>query len=606
MRFLYVIMILFPAICLSQTKMDTIEVRIKNLPETYHDTIYYELGKMQIDSNNYEKSIPYFKKSIDLAKKYNHSNQIVYSNFFLGVAYFYLVQFGQSIECFLEVIKYSNQTKLIRYTVSAYNEIGLIYLELNNYQEALNNIQSALNLKRKYNITDAIIINEFNIALCYNHLNQYDISIEMFLKIIKECMDCDDVVLMNSYLGLIDSYLATRNFNNARYYINKLFNFKIYDRSLLSRIYYYLSQFAEETGVKDSVKFYLNKGLQYALESNDHIEIIRDKTLLAKLYEQDGNYEKALKLTNEVNQLKDTINKPNLIEKFRDSYVDLANFESGQIIHAKEASIQRNQQLIVLLGIIVVLLIATFFFAYKNASIRKRLNEKLSDKVFERTHELNSFLYRTSHDLAGPLATMKGLIHLVDKNKHSEDISSYLDKMKLTSAKQERIINRLEAVSRINATPLKPERINLRTFLKDTVDKVKDGFLIAPEIIIKGNPDAVIDRELTAGIIENLLNNCYNHVDNREPNQKIRIEIINDNNLVVSVIDTGTGIIEGQENKIFDLFFSGIDKHHRTGIGLYFAKVAVERLGGQIILKNNRKPTIFEIRLPSIRSRRII
>ena len=65
-----------------------------------------------------------------------------------------------------------------------------------------------------------------------------------------------------------------------------------------------------------------------------------------------------------------------------------------------------------MIGLLLTLLI----FTDNYASIQKNVNKILSDRVLEKTLELNSFLYRISHDLAGPLATMKGLIKLVDSN----------------------------------------------------------------------------------------------------------------------------------------------------------------------------------------------
>jgi signal transduction histidine kinase len=245
-----------------------------------------------------------------------------------------------------------------------------------------------------------------------------------------------------------------------------------------------------------------------------------------------------------------------------------------------------------------VLSIVTFVFAYKNATIRKKLNEKLSDEVYERTHELNTFLYRTSHDLAGPLARIRGLLKLIHYPLNKEETGEYLDRINLTTEKMAEVIGRLESISKINVTPLFPEKINLENFLNNIIQKIKNGYDISPEVRITGETHVTTDKNLLGHIVQNLLHNSFNHIDRREKDKKIFINVINNRDLTIVIGDTGTGIIEGHESKIFDLFFSSTDKNNRAGIGLYFASIAAKRLGGKISLKHKRKPTLFEVFIP--------
>jgi signal transduction histidine kinase len=245
-----------------------------------------------------------------------------------------------------------------------------------------------------------------------------------------------------------------------------------------------------------------------------------------------------------------------------------------------------------------ILSIITFVFAYKNASIRKKLNEKLSDEVYERTSELNTLLYRTSHDLAGPLARMKGLLKLINAPMNESETKQYMYRLNMTTEKLGEVIDRLESISKINLTPLSIEKINLEYFLEDTIQKTRNGSDLTTEIEIKGDKYFITDKKLLGHIIQNLLQNSYNHIDRRELDQKIFIKVSNDKKLNIIVGDTGTGIMDGHEKKIFELFFSGIDKNNRAGIGLYFANIAAKRLGGSVLLKQKRKPTLFEVQIP--------
>jgi signal transduction histidine kinase len=66
-------------------------------------------------------------------------------------------------------------------------------------------------------------------------------------------------------------------------------------------------------------------------------------------------------------------------------------------------------------------------------------------------------------------------------------------------------------------------------------------------------------------------------------------------NMVIEIEDNGIGIPEKYTLKIFDLFFVANEKNRGSGIGLYQAMMAADRLNGTIKVKNSSKPTIFSV-----------
>jgi signal transduction histidine kinase len=80
---------------------------------------------------------------------------------------------------------------------------------------------------------------------------------------------------------------------------------------------------------------------------------------------------------------------------------------------------------------------------------------------------------------------------------------------------------------------------------------------------------------------------------------KGRSKLSNDEKLIVTIIDNGLGIPEDLQDKVFDMFFHGAAKSGGTGLGLYMARKAIERLGGNIqLISGQPRNTIFEIILP--------
>lgn len=69
-----------------------------------------------------------------------------------------------------------------------------------------------------------------------------------------------------------------------------------------------------------------------------------------------------------------------------------------------------------------------------------------------------------------------------------------------------------------------------------------------------------------------------------------------DNRFVISVQDSGEGIVESDIKRIFDPFFT--TKAGHAGLGLYLAKQAMEARGGEISCENNPGSTKFILSFP--------
>ena len=70
--------------------------------------------------------------------------------------------------------------------------------------------------------------------------------------------------------------------------------------------------------------------------------------------------------------------------------------------------------------------------------------------------------------------------------------------------------------------------------------------------------------------------------------------------LTTHIEDNGFGIQQGDEDKVFNIFFKGSPRPGGTGLEVYTSKIAAEKLGGTISLKKPMKNTVFEITLPTI------
>jgi signal transduction histidine kinase len=270
----------------------------------------------------------------------------------------------------------------------------------------------------------------------------------------------------------------------------------------------------------------------------------------------------------------------------------------------------------IMLGIILLLLVIVLVFAYRSLTFRSRLNKKLDAMVKEKTKELiesntqlvksrselDSFLYRTSHDIRGPIATLLGLTSLAKLEAKDSLMSTYLEKINVTADKLNEVISRLTNVSQINSQPLNVQDTDVFNTINEVVNELKEEYLNGVSFKLVGPPPSNIktDKILLKIILENLLQNSFKFSDSKERNSFVKLDIQQNGNLELIVTDNGVGIKSEYKDKIFDLFFVASETERGSGIGLYQALLATQKLNGKIELIHNRKPTKFKLIFPEL------
>jgi len=182
---------------------------------------------------------------------------------------------------------------------------------------------------------------------------------------------------------------------------------------------------------------------------------------------------------------------------------------------------------------------------------------------------------------------------------------NYLKKLDVTADRMNTILTRLMIVNHINSSVLLPVGVNF----KEIIDEIfaferKKGlpprFLITSEI----EPDCSIvsDAALVRIILENLIDNAikfYNTSDRLNP--FVKVKLTKQAGFVkVSVEDNGIGMKHSGGKDIFQMFMRASERSEIGGIGLYLAKIASEKIGGEVnLVQSDSKGSLFDVILPS-------
>ena len=238
----------------------------------------------------------------------------------------------------------------------------------------------------------------------------------------------------------------------------------------------------------------------------------------------------------------------------------------------------------------------------------KRINAGLEEKVMERTQalevankELNDLLYRSSHDLRSPITKIMGLLGLANAEAmptgtvlgHIGRTMEGLDAQNLSICELGAIRDHISV----------PASLDLRDTLEEVLAESKTRFdFDTSEVMLelKAGMVCAVDRYLLKIAVREIVANALSF--GGAPGAKVRILAHKEgNHFRMAVVDQGPGIPAGIQQTLFDLFVKGNNSPGHFGLGLYKARLAVQRMGG--LLSHRSEPgagTVFEIEMRSV------
>ncbi|WP_034041923.1 sensor histidine kinase [Wocania ichthyoenteri] len=272
---------------------------------------------------------------------------------------------------------------------------------------------------------------------------------------------------------------------------------------------------------------------------------------------QDGSFD-----SNNIDEekAKDSLYIQKLIAKFKNENAPIEirykNEVLSTIYYGNSPLINKLKYYPLALILIIVLFIAVIFFFYS------------SNKNATQNKLWSGMAKETAHQIGTPLSSLIGWTEIL-KSEHVNpeyifEIEKDVDRLQTITER----FSKIGSIPTLEVADIIEETINSYDYLKSRSSKLIDFEITTPT----GDIPVKLNKQLYSWVIENLVKNA---IDAMKGRGKLTVEISQlENNIKVSVTDTGKGIPKNQFKKIFEPGFT--TKKRGWGLGLSLTKRIVE------------------------------
>lgn len=230
-----------------------------------------------------------------------------------------------------------------------------------------------------------------------------------------------------------------------------------------------------------------------------------------------------------------------------------------------------------------------------------RLSEKIQENEYQLEKECDEVRERIAeiaHQMRNPLANMKGYLQLFDNAESDAERRECLEALENVASQLHFLTEGFIRMARLEnrIIQIRPDAVTLsRTIMQSIlqVEKAAGEKRIFIDLEMDEKLETAHDANWLGEAVYNILENSVKY---SPPASVIRVSADrNEMYTRISVSDSGIGIMEGEEGKIFQRFYRGekTDGQPGFGLGLYLSREIVLMHGG--FLKAKRKTPGLEI-----------
>jgi signal transduction histidine kinase len=218
----------------------------------------------------------------------------------------------------------------------------------------------------------------------------------------------------------------------------------------------------------------------------------------------------------------------------------------------------------------------------------------------ERFMGLGTLAAGLHHEIKNPLSALSLHVQLLEESLEGNqdyDVGEHLGVLKTEITRINGVLESFRNFASL--ATLKRSHTDLSQLVKQTAELIRpksEQQHVELKLNLPSQPPPLISAD-SARLEQVLLNLVLNSLDSMRQGGTLGLSLHQDNGTIkIDVADTGPGIPENVQGRIFDPYFT--TKTDGSGMGLALCDKVIQQHNGQIAFQTSSKGTVFQISLP--------
>lgn len=346
---------------------------------------YRLLGNLYLQVYNYEEAMNSYDLCIEYSLPLNDSVMIRECYLNKGTIYFNKGLNSKALDNFLQALNYSENLD----KENEYNNIGAVFFNEKEYEEAYNYYNKALDIFKKKGNQYGVSVANNNIGDVFKMMGKYDVALMYYNEVLSASDSLNnpemEIICMNN-IGVVKEMM--NDGDSAIYYYSKALEKAgiLKDHLLITTSLRLLGNALFEKGLYDQAKSYLERAFNLSKELVLYEDMRNTSKLLQLIYEKNGNFKVAYHFANMQILASDSLHsneaKRHVLKIMFDHKIGLQELEKKQQIEAEQHARKKSRFIfyLIILGLIIMLLLGILLL-FRTIQLRKidRIEKEKAD-----------------------------------------------------------------------------------------------------------------------------------------------------------------------------------------------------------------------------------
>lgn len=617
------------------------------------------LAGVRYYKGDYDKSLDLNFQALEIAELIQDS--VLINNGFnnIGLLYYNLGSYQSALEFLLRAKAMKERNNEVYGLSTTLNNIGLIYERILNYEMARKYFFEALSISQTQKNNNQIVYSQNNIGITFLREKNFAVAKQYFVKSLKLANRIGNINWgAVSLRGLGEVLVNSQQYDSAIFYYQKSLDASkiIDDKKGMAEVYYLFSKVEYLKGNSQQAIGYLEMGNDYAKKIELRQQLLNNLLLYIKIYRGVNNSKKVIEYQEAYVRLKDSLFQDVVTRNLNLVPIKIKEEEERLKVPMQQAEIRRkditNNVLLMILIIATPLILVLIILIRKNISKNSKLtiynkevlsqkeelenakhliseqkneleihNIDLSQKVDKRTsqlkdvneelrvtyQELDNLIYKSAHDIRGPLLRLKGICNLALMEIDDKKAIEYFKMADKATKRLNNTVDKLKIITELNVKDVVLEPVDFLSIIDQNLEQnqyIEGLENIAVETNIQDGLIFNSDPSVIDLIIFNMVQNAVQLVKGLKiESKKLIVGIKEESDCLVMTFDIENIDFElDQNNDFYQKISKDTEENHVISIGLYTVKQCVQKLGGELFLLGDIiQATRFTIHLPILK-----